>query len=335
MTSLTKNIGKSQVDTMPLNGDITIKKVLVVRPNHRLGNLILTTPLIQEIETAFPECEIDILAKGNLAPIVFGTYGNIKNYLLLPRKPFKHLINYALVWLKVKFRTYDLVVNAVRGSSSGRLLTQIANSKYKIFGAVEAQKVDASHKGYHMAKNPIHHFRTYFSKSGIIKIDKPIAPLDLKLTKDEIEKGKTILKSTFDNNKITICIFTYATGSKCYSKLWWKDFYTQLKLRFKDYNILEILPVENISQIDFQAESFYSKDIREIGSVIANAELFIGADSGIMHLASSTKTTTIGLFSNTKIEKYKPYANGSFAINTQKNNVEECISLVENAFVYA
>jgi ADP-heptose:LPS heptosyltransferase len=37
---------------------------------------------------------------------------------------------------------------------------------------------------------------------------------------------------------------------------------------------------------------FYSKDIREIGAVIANTEIFIGADSGIMHLASASLTPT-------------------------------------------
>jgi ADP-heptose:LPS heptosyltransferase len=41
---------------------------------------------------------------------------------------------------------------------------------------------------------------------------------------------------------------------------------------------------ENVSQIAFKSPTFYSKDIREIGAVIANTEIFIGADSGIMHL---------------------------------------------------
>jgi hypothetical protein len=38
---------------------------------------------------------------------------------------------------------------------------------------------------------------------------------------------------------------------------------------------------ENVSQIAFKP-TFYSKDIREIGAVIANTEIFIGADSGII-----------------------------------------------------
>jgi hypothetical protein len=40
-------------------------------------------------------------------------------------------------------------------------------------------------------------------------------------------------------------IFTYATDDKCYSTTWWDDFYAALQ-EFPDYNIIEILPVENV-----------------------------------------------------------------------------------------
>jgi ADP-heptose:LPS heptosyltransferase len=87
--------------------------------------------------------------------------------------------------------------------------------------------------------------------------------------------------------------------------------------------------VENVSQIDFKTTSFYSKDIREIASVITNASLFIAADSGIMHLASASKSTTIGLFSGGREFLYKPYRNGSFSFNTGKKPIESLIIEVD------
>ena len=84
---------------------------------------------------------------------------------------------------------------------------------------------------------------------------------------------------------------------------------------YPNKNIIEILPVENISMIDFKVPTFYSKDIREIGSVIANTDLFIGADSGIMHLASAVQTPTIGLFSVSNLKKYEPYDNCSIGVD--------------------
>ena len=61
---LTKNIGKTR---LPKSIDLTkkpeIKRVLICRPNHRLGNLLLITPLLQEVIANFPDCKIDLLVK--------------------------------------------------------------------------------------------------------------------------------------------------------------------------------------------------------------------------------------------------------------------------------
>jgi ADP-heptose:LPS heptosyltransferase len=166
----------------------------------------------------------------------------------------------------------------------------------------------------------------YLKKNG----EKPIPLMDIKLTPSELAGGQKILRKLVKNDRGTICIFTYATGNKCYSKTWWATFYEKLQVKFVDHNILEILPVENISQIDFKATSFYSKEIREMASVMANTKIFIGADSGIMHLASASKLPTVGLFSVTNPEKYKPYNKGSMAINTEVTSQDEILEIVED-----
>ena len=54
-----------------------VKKVLVSRPNHRLGNNLLLTPLITEISEIFPNAEIHIFTKGGLADVVFENYKDV------------------------------------------------------------------------------------------------------------------------------------------------------------------------------------------------------------------------------------------------------------------
>ena len=139
--------------------------------------------------------------------------------------------------------------------------------------------------------------------------------MDLKLSEQEIKKGKEILQELFSNNKKTIVIFTYATGNKMFSKQSWQSLYEDLQESFSGYNILEVLPKENVSQVDFSAVHYYSQDLREIATIIENTEVFIGADCGMMHLAASTNTTTIGLFSVTDPEVYRPYGNKNISIS--------------------
>lgn len=334
MRGITKNIGNSHIDqNIDLTAKIEIKRVLICRPNARLGNLLLITPLVQEVAATFPECKIDLFVKGFLAPTIFKNYKNINYIIELPKKPFNHLIKYFQVWIKIKRQQYDIVINVDKNSSSGRLAAQFSNAKYKFFGEAD-ENFQSEYDDYeHMAKSPVYNFRNYLTKLGFGKNDNPIASLDLKLSPAEIAEGHKELKKIVPNEKPTICLFTYATGDKCYSESWWEEFYDRLKAEYQNYNIIEVLPVENVSQIGFKAPTFYSKDIREIGSLIANTQIFIGADSGIMHLSSAVKTPTVGLFSVTNPSRYQPYNNNSVAINTNNTSTEECIKIINHILI--
>ncbi len=323
---LTKNIGRNKFDS---NSKTDFKNVLICRPNHRLGNLLMITPLVQEINSVLPDCKIDLFVKGNLAPIIFKNYPSIEKYIILPRKPFKELFKYLQVWFKIKQKKYDLVINIDKGSSSGRLSTQFANAKFKFFGE-ENEVIAKQYPDFnHMAKYPIYEFRYYLNQLGFPNQQKEVPTINIKLSDTELQDAKLVLDNLVPNDKKTIAIFTFATGAKCYCPEWWNPFYEKLKDNFPDYNIIEILPVENVSQINFAAPSFYSKDIREIAAFIANCTLFIGADSGIMHLASASQTPVIGLFGVTSIEKYEPYGNNSLAIDTKKTNLESILSIIQ------
>ncbi|MDV6168959.1 glycosyltransferase family 9 protein [Flavobacterium sp. DG1-102-2] len=325
MIGLTKNVGATRIDTTA-GTSMSMKRILISRPNHRLGNLLLITPLLQEINSVFPDCKIDLFVKGGLAPILFENYDQVDRTIILPKKPFKELFKYINVWVSLKRHRYDLVINLDRASSSGRLSTSFVTAKNKFFGEY-IEELAEKHSDYrHMAKNPVYNFRYFLSKMGV-KSNAAIVPtLNLKLTDAEIKDGQMLLNELVPDSKKTIALFTYATGSKCYTEDWWGKFYKKLVNAFPDYDFIEILPVENISKINFKAPSFYSKDVREIAAVIANTSVFVGADSGIMHLAVSSQTPTVGLFSVTDPSKYEPYGNGSIAIDTNKLNYDQSIA---------
>lgn len=332
MRNLTKNIGKPKSDPGIFLVDKTeIKRVLICRPNARLGNLLLITPLVQEVAETFPNCKIDLFVKGPLAPIIFENYDHIYKTIHLPKKPFKDLLEYMKVWISIKKQPYDMAINVDQNSSSGRLAVRFSKAKYKFYGDLNDLSVQAKSDYDHIAKYPIYNFRNYLTKLGVAKSNKIIAPLDLKLSASELSDGKKNLnKLTGDNSKRTICLFTYATGTKCLSELWWEDFHAAIKKQYKNYNIIEVLPIENVSQIAFQVPTFYSKDIREIGALIANTDVFIGADSGMMHLASAVQTPTVGLFSVSEQKKYEPYDNCSIGVNIIKSSKKDYFKILDN-----
>lgn len=327
MKSLTKNIGNTN-HNLNLVEDIQIKKILISRPNHRLGNLLLLTPLVQEVINTFPDCKIDLFVKGNIAPIVFQNYKNVDRIIQLPKKPFSNIFKYIKCWLLIRNRKYDLVINAMQNSSSGKLSTLFSKATFKFFGEFN-DDYQLKYSDYkHNAKQTIYNLRNYLKELDFNKNESKIPLLDIKLDSEEIDNGSKLLNAIVKNNKKTICLFTNATGDKCYSENWWNAFYEKIKTEFTDYNIIELLPIENTSKLNFKIPTFYSNSIRETGSFIANTTLFIAADSGVMHLASAVGTSTIGLFSVTEENVYKPYGNKSLSINTNKIDIQEMIDLI-------
>jgi heptosyltransferase-3 len=302
-----------------------IKRILVSRPNHRLGNQLLMTPLIQELEQTFPEAKIDLFVKGGASFAIFQNYDSIDQIISLPKEHFKHLLKYLSVWSKLKARKYDLVVNGDKYSSSGNLCVKLARAPYKVFGDRETEMSSLPEEFQHIAKYAVYDFRQALDPSIYQLNDKEVPKLNIKLSADEQQKGKQLLKDLVGNDRPTICLFTNATGNKIYSSDWWMPFYKQLKTEFPEHNIVELLPIENTSQINFTAPNLYSKDLREMAAFIEATDLFITPDNGTMHLAASTDTPVIGFFKVTSIKKYKPYGGLNRAFDTKKTSIHDWI----------
>ncbi|WP_238987169.1 glycosyltransferase family 9 protein [Confluentibacter flavum] len=335
MHSITKHVGSGYSE--PKAGDlniIDIKKVLIIRPNHRLGNQLLLTPIVQEVINTFPNCEIDLFVKGGVANPVFENYKQINKIMQLPKKPFSNLFTYANGWVSIKQTQYDLVINGDKNSSSGRLLTQLSKANFKIFGN-NYEEIESKYDDYeHISKYPVYNLRHYLKELGLPETNAPMPLLDIKLRDSEIANGKTILDDIVKNPKKTICLYTNATGDKCYSEDWWFTFYTRLQSEYPEYNIIEMLPIENISKINFKAPHFYSKDIREMASIIKNTSVFIAADNGVMHLASASLTPTVGFFSVTSTKMYAPYGNGSVALHTNETTIDDWFKAIGNILIF-
>lgn len=302
-----------------------IRRVLINRPNHRLGNMLLVTPLVQEITSTYPDCRIDLFVRGFLAPVIFENYSQVERSISLPRKPFRELGKYLKVWIDLRKNKYDLVIDAVKGSSSGRISTMIARSDYKYFGDDFSDLADSYPDYVHMAKFPVYNFRSFLSAAGCKPNSGEIPMLDLKLSSSEKENGlRKLAEITKGDSRETIAFFTYATGDKCFSTDWWDEFYQKFYPKYSSrYNLIEILPIENISQLGSKLPSFYSRDIREIGSVMANCRLVVAGDSGMMHLSCASQAPTIGLFSVSSVSMYGPYGNSNCAIDANTAGPDE------------
>lgn len=293
-----------------LDIDFSINRILIAKTVKSLGNLLGLTSLLSELEKRFPGSEVDIITSTPMTQELYRNFGQIGRIYQLPRVAFWQPVQYFKEILSIRRRTYDLVINPSAFSNSGRFLSWLARSTNYI-AATPAGTDDSVPR--HFAKQPVYLLRRHLSDSSkLIKEKSP--PLGIRLSQKEANWGANVLQSITTpkhrKNGRTIALFTNATGAKCYSEQWWAEFYGQLSEKLHWFNFVEILPADGHSRLSFRIPTFYSSDIRKVGAVISATDAFIGADSGIMHLASAVHTHTIGLFSASDPEFWAPFGTG-------------------------
>lgn len=297
-----------------------IHRILVCRPNHRLGNAILLSPLLREIDTRFPGAEIDIVSAGTAAATLLAPRFSVRSVLAFPTRTVRHPWTCVALMRQLRSNHYDLAIDACPASYSGRLALGACKARYKI-GLPLSATPGGPLQGYltdcpsHMAKRGVHLLRTACAQAR--STDWPT--LQVELRQEELERGRLALAAVVESaggkaSGPVIGIFANATGIKRYPETWWADFIDTLHTRRPDIRFVDVLAEHGHSQLPGAQAAFYSRSLRKLASVLAGMDGFISADCGVMHLASAVGTPTLGLFVLPNQDKYGPYGPGNLAM---------------------
>jgi len=309
-----------------------IHRILICRPNHRLGNLLLLTPLVAEIQRLFPDADVDIVLAGEHVTELFQAFPNVRHIHNLSRRMVRHPIALVRTAVRLRRARYDLAIDPCETSQSSRLLVAVAKPKYAI-GAPRSLSATGSvperteQTPTHMAQWPVYQFRRAVNAQS----PGPEFPaLDILLSEQERLRARTRLARVIHADdpshfQRTIGVFAAATGAKGYDVDWWQRFVRTVGARHPDAAIVEIVPADG--QPRLALPFFGSPSPREVAAVIANMTCFVSADCGVMHLASAAGVPTIGLFKASDPSKYAPYGHGSRALDTNGKSPEEIAEL--------
>jgi ADP-heptose:LPS heptosyltransferase len=300
-----------------------IHRILVCRPNHRLGNAILLSPLLQEIDARFPGAEIDIVSAGTAAATLLAPRFSVRSVLAFPSRTARHPWACLSLMRQLRRNRYDLAIDACPASYSGRLALGACRARYKIGFPLSGQEDDTL-QGYladcppHMAKRGVHLLRTACAEARATSWP----ALRVELHPEELERGRRALAALAEGaggrtGGPVIGIFSNATGIKRYPESWWADFINALRACRPDIRIVNVLAEHGRSQLPGAQAAFYSRNLRKLAAVLAGMDGFISADCGVMHLASAVETPTLGLFILPNQDKYGPYGPGNQAMDAK------------------
>jgi len=207
-------------------------------------------------------------------------------------------------------KKYDVCINISSRSLSSQLVTLFINSKYTLSFEDEKSWVPITHKVPH---------RWFFEHASLQPLEvldgfnifnyKHPLELDIKLTADEIQKGKNRLDKLLQKEHITthgkiIAIFRNARFDKKIEDQWWENLIENLKNHCKDLVVVDILSPDIPHKLNDEVLEYSNKNLRELGAFFRACDTYISADTGPLHLAAASQAKSIGLFNHTIIAAY-------------------------------
>lgn len=298
-----------------------IHRVLISRPNQRLGNTVLISALITEVEALYPGAEIDLVGS-DATDAIYSSLFSVHRVFALPRRVVWHLWYAATVLHEIRSCRYDLAIDACNGSQSGKILLSLTRARFKLGfpdrGAARLSAWQAFSWPDHLAHRAVFLLRKAYAG----RTRQAYPPLRVVLSSSEMDEARKMLACLCATNGSlgagpVVGIFANATGAKCYGEGWWKDFLDAFQLLRPEVRIVELVAAHGRSSLGDRFVPFYTRNLRHLAAMVAAMDGFISADCGVMHLAVASGTPTLGLFSITDPAKYAPYGGGNMAIDTR------------------
>jgi ADP-heptose:LPS heptosyltransferase len=322
-----------------------INKILVIRQHNQLGDLLAGVSLFRALKEKYPNSKLTLLCS------LENHYGAVKNKFIDELYIFNKFEMYnpfkLIKFLKFLRRKFDIVIVPVTVSISftSNLMARISNSKIRVGpNSLDGKPNESTFLFDRRVDIDWRKFPDSNVAEHILEIVRPFG-IDTKDFSSTISFDEADLNSANDFftkinfNKDTKLIGLHVGAGKPpnrWSLIKYIDLISELN---KNYNCTFYLTGTDFDkeELDFvinnstvKLHKFIDRTIQEIAALISLSDLFISNDTGIMHVAGTTKTPLISLFGPTNPFNWAPCGKNKILI--RKSDLIDDIQ-VEDVFM--
>ena len=300
--------------TRPLHSQ-DIKSFLLWMPNW-IGDVVLTFPVVQSLRRAYPAARIFVLAKSPLDELLLG-HPAIDTVLTLPsgaENGFWQRVNFAR-----NLKKYNFDVGALFPNSFGSaFLLSLTGAKYRIGYNTDGRDIFLTHPVTTTPRLKKGQYRVeyYFKILSSLKLDTPdlnFAPLTPQEGDDTTRE--VLLNMGLDEDEEFI---TLHPGTSKVERGWHAERFGILcqKLIKEDGKLVVLLGTKQESELLNRIRNFGQPEtikiippvnLRVLTGLIKKSQMFIGNDSGMMHLAAMVGVPVMGIYGPGSPESTGPY----------------------------
>ena len=288
----------------------SIKKILLVRANFRMGNAILALPAIAAFRKNFPDARIDFVGSP-ISNLLFQGQ-SLNHHFVAPRRFPRVVWAYPQLMRRLRANRYDLAVEVscsqsgvgsfIVGLSGARIRAGIAGKWDRLFN-LRIDKLTTPNKYRKLSE--------FLAALGLQQLD---SVGSLAFNAAEKTAGLETLQSlTRKLNGNTVGVFV--GGRKLRGKRWPLENFVEVieRLRHDGATVVVFLGPEEKDiagslpgYLDPSVRIVFEPSARKFAAIIAHLDLLICCDSGPMHLACATGVRVVAIFQARDVARWSP-----------------------------
>ncbi|MDP2959956.1 MAG: glycosyltransferase family 9 protein [candidate division Zixibacteria bacterium] len=303
----------------------SIKKILVIRQDDRIGNPILVTPLLIALRKKFSQAKISFLASAVSAEL-FSGFRLVDELLVLEKKRYiRNPLAFLLNIFKLRRKRFDLAFDCSDENtlSFGHgMWIYLSGAKYRI-----GHKRDRSDLFLNIEVPPVDYTRHATDMHlDLLRFLIPERSEELPFLEVKREEEKYIEdyleKMGINFKDFLVGINLGGTGKK----KWGFENFIELGNRLKRENVKVIYTwgpqekywIKNLNNTEVLTEIL---PLPKLSALLKRCNLFISSDSGIMHLSTAVGTPTLAIFVHSNPLKFGPKGKKDRTISSMDGEV--------------
>lgn len=285
-------------------------KILFIGPT-RIGDAVLSSGLVQHLSESYPDAELTI-ACGDVAAPLYREAPNLVRLIPIVKKPAS--LHWFSVWRQVADVRWDVVVDLRRSI---------------VPWTVRAQRRLISRR----PRDATEHRVVSLARTLDLAADPPAPQLWTGAANDD--RANQLIPATGP-------VLAIAPTANWRGKIWPGDRFAELvrRLTTLDGRAEAILPNAHVAVFggpgeadaaapvldavcaDRRIDLVGTEDLPTVAACLKRCSLFVGNDSGLMHMAAASGIPTVGLFGPSRPENYRPWGAATIAVRTERTYEE-------------
>ncbi len=286
-----------------------VKRILVITLSN-VGDIILTTPVVEELLKEFPSAELDVMV-GPRGKEIFSAHKRIREVIIYDKKCSS--LAKVMLFFKLRKKRYSLVVDLRNTVFPLILRPRFATNPFRYRSGGRMHKKDA-----------------HLLRLKEIDIDAP-APAAYIPTEDSDKKHAEHLLSGLGGKPFVVV----SPGAKSHVKRWPLKNFAALSDMIKEklgYEVVlagdenDRIVTERITRrMKTKPLNLLEKtNIRELAIIIKKSALLVTNDSAPLHIGSAVGARILAFFGPTDEKKYGPFTGAASKVLRKKIKCSPC-----------